>query len=219
MNSEGQGGQTTWYQTGKLESNKDFSVETLQDIAKEFYEYVIDKPNARTSSTNACIVAVFGDRQTPKFTASTIPWGPVNARMGREGRQKAPLWYHQMQTRNRLRSSGGEFHAEDGAMFRWESSPDSHGRTGHGVYLNDPIMGVYGDPGFRNPGVKDLNPCEKCLPVVGALDIGYHDSNGGRSSPTYSDGIDDEDMMEVDCWRLIAHWLVLDSMRIDSCNR
>lgn len=76
--------------------------------------------------------------------------------------------------------------------------PDSHGRTGHGVYLNDPIMGVYDDPGFRNPGVKDLNPCKKCLPVVGALDIRYHDSNGGRSSPTHSDGIDDEGMMEVD---------------------
>lgn len=84
-------------------------------------------------------------------------------------------------------------------MFRWESSPEAHGRTGHGIYLNDPTMGVYGDLGVRNPGKKDLNLCEKCLPVVRALDIGYKDNNGRRSSPTYSDGIDDEDMMDINC--------------------
>lgn len=63
MNVEGEGNFKTWYQTGKLESHQDFSVETLEGLAKDFYDYVINQANSRTSN-NACIVAVLGDRQT-----------------------------------------------------------------------------------------------------------------------------------------------------------
>ena len=121
--------------------------------------------------------------------------------MRNNGRQQAPLWYNQMQTRGRFsgNSGGGNFHAEDGAMFKWESSPEARGRTNQGVYLNDPIIGVYGDPGDRDPGARSLYPCRQCVNVVEASDIGYKDNNAGRDSPTYSDGLDGEDIMGAGC--------------------
>lgn len=121
--------------------------------------------------------------------------------MRNNGRQQAPLWYNQMQTRGQLsgNSGGGNFHAEDGAMFKWESSPEARGRTNQGVYPNSPIIGVYGDLGRHNPGAKTLYPCDQCVDVVEDLGIGYKDNNAGRDSPSYSDGLDGEDFMGAGC--------------------
>lgn len=179
MTMIGQGSSSTFTAFGSLEPHQEFSLGTLEDLAEDFWWWACAQENARTN-TGACIVAVYGDRRARQYSASTIPRGGRGTPTIRQALEQegcfTPVWaqVYQGQIKSRRRDPN-ILHAEDAALAQWEINASEEP-----PYAGDPIMAVYGDPGYR---VQDnargrINPCRSlCRSALGTLGVGFKESN------------------------------------------
>ena len=126
----------------------------LRDIAKLHYEWVSTQRGATTFNGH-CMVAAFWDPTNSVVFASTIPVGPRRAEMKEAARDSraAPAWYNQARTV--ILGSNPKIHAEDGAIYNYESAQIvQNGQP----YPPGSMIAIYGKYANWNQA-GPINPC------------------------------------------------------------
>lgn len=155
------------------------------EVAGLMYKWLVNKyPKMELHSTSegTCLVAVIWDPVAQEFTGSTIPIGPRKVAMiGLAAPQdssspaRAPAWYNQVRSLIDTTRQTAYFHAEDGALFHWETRNGPH-RVVNGKFTGNLVMGVWGKQVQHDQSHKDIVTGPKVWPLCGA------DKRGRRPS-------------------------------------